>query len=167
MYGQFMLTVKALRIIEINARFGDPEAMNVLPILKSGFTEICEQMADGRLHRPVLFEPLATVCKYVVPEGYGVKSISGKPLWVDEEAVQKSGARLFYANVNIVDGQLVTGTSRSIGVVGIAADLKTAEKNSEEALKHIKGESIRVRHDIGKQELVQKRVQHMHELRHG
>lgn len=165
MYGQFMLTVKGPRIIEINARFGDPEAMNVLPILKSGFTDICKRMAEGKLNGPVLFNPLATVCKYVVPEGYGVKSISGKPLVVDEKAVRKSGAVLYYANVDIVDGRLLTATSRSVGVVGMAADLETAEKNCEEALKHVKGEFLRVRHDIGKKELVQKRVDHMRELR--
>ena len=165
MYGQFMLTVDGPRIIEINARFGDPEAMNVLPILETGFTEICKLMAKGGLPKTVAFKPLATVCKYVVPEGYGVKSVSGKPISVDEAKVRESGAVAFYANVDVVDGRLVTGTSRSVGVVGMAEDLEQADENCEAALEFVRGEAIRVRHDIGKRELVQKRVEHMRQLR--
>ncbi|MDD3398959.1 MAG: phosphoribosylglycinamide synthetase C domain-containing protein, partial [Candidatus Methanomethylophilaceae archaeon] len=165
MYGQFMLTVDGPRIIEINARFGDPEAMNVLPILETGFTEICRQMATGGLPKEVSFRPLATVCKYVVPEGYGVKSVSGKPISVDEAMVRESGAVAYYANVDVVDGKLVTGSSRSVGVVGMAEDLEQADRNCEAALEFVKGEAIRVRHDIGKRELVQRRVEHMRHLR--
>jgi phosphoribosylamine--glycine ligase len=165
MYGQFMLTVDGPRIIEINARFGDPEAMNVLPILETGFTEICQRMASGGLPKKVDFRPLATVCKYVVPEGYGVKSVSGKPITVDEAQIRKSGAVAFYANVDMKEGHLVTGTSRSVGVVGMAENLEQAERNCEAALSFVQGEAIRVRHDIGKRELVQRRVDHMRQLR--
>ncbi len=65
MYGQFMLTVDGPKIIEINARFGDPEAMNVLPLLESDFVEICKRMAKGSLESDVVFSNKATVCKYV------------------------------------------------------------------------------------------------------
>ena len=165
MYGQFMLTINGPKIIEINARFGDPEAMNVLPILETSFTELCKEMATGTLRKDVKFEKKATVCKYVVPEGYGVKSKSGLPISVNEKKVVESGSVLFYANVDIVDGKLVTGTSRSVGVVGIADTIEEAETNSEKALRYVKGDAITVRHDIGKRELVQKRVDHMKELR--
>lgn len=76
MYGQFMLTVDGPKIIEINARFGDPEAMNVLTALDSDFEDICNRMATGTLTCDVGFKNEATVCKYVVPKGYGVKSES-------------------------------------------------------------------------------------------
>jgi phosphoribosylamine--glycine ligase len=165
MYGQFMLTVNGPKIIEINARFGDPEAMNVLPILDSDFSGICMGMASGTLSKEVKFKKKATVCKYVVPEGYGVKSKAGLPISADEKGIQESGSVLFYANVDIVDGKLVTGTSRSLGIVGIADTISEAEKNCERSLKYVKGEAITVRHDIGKSELVQKRVDHMNELR--
>ena len=165
MYGQFMLTVNGPRIIEINARFGDPEAMNVLPILESGFTDICWKMATGTLGKDAEFARKATVCKYVVPRGYGVKSESGHEISVDEKAIAECGATVYYANVDVKDGKLVTGTSRSVGVVGIADTLEEAEQNCEKALKHVVCDAIVVRHDIGTRALVQKRVDHMRELR--
>jgi len=165
MYGQFMLTVEGPKIIEINARFGDPEAMNVLPILETSFTDVCMAMATGTLDFDVKFKREATVCKYVVPEGYGVRSKAGLPISVDEKGINKCGAAVFYANVDIVDGKLVTGTSRSVGVVGMAGSIEKAESNCEKALEYVKGEAIFVRRDIGKRELVQRRVDHMKELR--
>ena len=164
MYGQFMLTVNGPKLIEINARFGDPEAMNVLPILKTNFTDVCMAMATGTL-KDTDFEKKATVCKYVVPEGYGVKSKAGLPISVDEEGVKKCGSVVYYANVDIVNEKLVTGTSRSVGVVGMDDDIEKAESNCEAALKFVKGDAIFVRHDIGKRELVQRRVEHMKEIR--
>jgi len=165
MYGQFMLTVNGPKIIEINARFGDPEAMNVLPILETSFSELCTEMATGKLRKDIRFSKKATVCKYVVPEGYGVKSRAGLPISVNEPRIIECGSVMFYANIDVVDGKLVTGTSRSVGVVGIADTIEGAERNCESALKYVKGDAITVRHDIGKRELVQKRVDHMKELR--
>ncbi|MDR0334501.1 MAG: phosphoribosylamine--glycine ligase [Methanomassiliicoccaceae archaeon] len=167
MFGQFMLTTEGPKLIEINARFGDPEAMNVLPILRTSFTDVCLAMAAGTLKFDVEFEKKATVCKYVVPEGYGVKSKAGLPISVDEAGVKNSGAVAYFANVDIVDDKLVTGTSRSVGVVGIADGIEWAEGNCERALNYVKGDAIFVRHDIGKRELVQKRVDHMNKIRGG
>ncbi|MCL2607607.1 MAG: phosphoribosylamine--glycine ligase [Methanomassiliicoccaceae archaeon] len=165
MYGQFMLTADGPKIIEINARFGDPEAMNVLPILITDFTDVCNAMAGGTLSGNVEFERKATVCKYVVPEGYGVVSKAGLPISVNEESIEKCGAFAFYANVDRVNDELVTGTSRSVGVVGIANTIEGAESNCTRALEHVTGEAITVRRDIGKRELVQRRVDRMNELR--
>lgn len=165
MYGQFMLTVNGPKIIEINARFGDPEAMNVLTALESNFEEVCYQMATGTLNDDVKFFKKATVCKYVVPEGYGVKSVSGKEITVDEAGIKASGATVYYANVDQKDGKLLTGTSRSVGVVGIADTIDEAEENCEKALKFVKCDHVFVRHDIGKRALVQQRVKHMQQLR--
>ena len=164
-YGQFMLTVNGPKIIEFNARFGDPEAMNVLSLLDSDFVDICYRMATGTLTIPVRFKKKASVCKYVVPEGYGVKSVSGKEISVDEEGIEKAGAIVYYANVDLKDGTLYTGTSRSVGIVGIADTIEEAEMNSEKALAHVKCDHVFVRHDIGKKELVQRRVTHMQQLR--
>ncbi len=165
MYGQFMLTVKGPKIIEINARFGDPEAMNVLSILEDSFEAVCFRMATGSLEGDVRFSKKATVCKYVVPRGYGVKSESGHEISVDEDSIRDCGAVAYYANVDMKDGKLVTGTSRSVGVVGMGASLEEAEQNCEKALHFVKCDAISVRHDIGTRELVQRRVDHMRGLR--
>lgn len=165
MYGQFMLTANGPKIIEINARFGDPEAMNVLTALDSNFEDICNRMATGTLDCDVRFKDEATVCKYIVPKGYGVKSEPGHEISVDEDAIRGCGAVAYYANVDMKDGKLVTGTSRSIGVVGIGRTIEDAEANCERALKHVKCDAVFVRHDIGTRELVQRRVDHMKALR--
>lgn len=165
MYGQFMLTANGPKIIEINARFGDPEAMNVLTALDSNFEDICNRMATGTLDCDVRFKDEATVCKYIVPKGYGVKSEPGHEISVDEAAIRDCGAVAYYANVDMKDGKLVTGTSRSIGVVGIGRTIEDAEANCERALKHVKCDAVFVRHDIGTRELVQRRVDHMKALR--
>ncbi len=164
MYGQFMLTKSGPKIIEINARFGDPEAMNVLPILEDNFEKICWDMAKGTLSGAVRFAKKATVCKYVVPRGYGTKPEAGHRISVDMEGVKRSGAEAFYSNVDMRDGVLVTGTSRAVGVVGIDDSLEGADWNCETALSFVESDAIFVRHDIGTRDLIQRRVDHMREI---
>lgn len=165
MYGQFMLTKDGPKIIEINARFGDPEAMNVLTVLSSDFAEILKWEAGGKMKDGVKFFDKATVCKYVVPRGYGVKSESGHTLSVDLEEIEKTGSVAYFGSVDVVDGELVTSTSRSIGIVGIGDTISEAEQNCEKALAFVKCDAIAVRHDIGTPALVQKRVDHMKQIR--
>lgn len=165
-YGQFMLTGEGPKVIEINARWGDPEAMNVLPLLKTDFVSICTSMVDGTLSRKkVEFERKSTVCKYVVPEGYGVNPMKGEKISVDEEAINREGGKLFYASVDEKDGGIYTTTSRSLAVVGIADDMSEAEHICEDCLEHVEGEHIFIRHDIGKKDLIRKRMDHMAMLR--
>lgn len=168
MYGQFMLTADGPKIIEINARFGDPEAMNVLSILDTGFTSLLKDMANGKIKEDsgAAFKKKATVCKYVVPTGYGTKSDHGHPICVDVDSIRKCGAKIYYANVGTDSkGQLITGTSRTVGIVGIADTLEEAEQVCEEALKHVKCEAAFVRHDIGTKVLIQRRIDHMKQIR--
>ncbi len=165
-YGQFMITVDGPKIIEINARFGDPEAMNVLPLLETDFVEICTGMLDGTLSsKKIKIKNKSTVCKYVVPEGYGVKSMVGEKIVVDEDAIKNTGSELFYASVNKQNDFVHTTSSRSLAVVGIADDLANAENICEKALNYVKGDHIFIRHDIGTPELIEKRVTHMNKLR--
>jgi len=165
-YGQFMLTADGPKVIEFNARFGDPEAMNVLGIMRTSFLETCEDMAFGRAGGVrASFLPMATVCKYVVPLGYGIESKAGSPLTVDEKAVEKAGARLYYAAVNQAnDGRVLTTSSRALGIVGIAGTIAEAESSCESALSHVKGEYF-VRHDIGRPEALRRKVEHMDRVR--
>lgn len=165
LYGQFMLTKDGPKIIECNARFGDPEAMNVLSLLESDFMDICDGIVNKRLHKTkVKFAKKATVCKYVVPKGYGVKSVIDSEIALNEKKIFETGARLYYAAVNEREGKIYTTTSRSLGIVGVADNIEAAEKMAEDALKFVSGE-IYVRHDIGKKEYLEKKLQHMNEVK--
>ena len=166
MYGQFMLTADGPRIIEINARFGDPEAMNVLSIMETNFLSVMKDIVTGKLKDEVKFKPLATVCKYVVPKGYGIESETGTEICINEEKINENeNAAIYYANVDLIDGKIVTGTSRSIGVVGMGETLEEANANCENALEYIQGDAICVRHDIGTRELIQKKIERMLKIR--
>ena len=164
LYGQFMLTANGPKIVEFNARFGDPEAMNVLTILIDSFLDISEGIATGSLPNQCSFAKEATVCKYIVPEGYGTKSIAGQRIEVDENAIRRTGATLYYAAVNETEEGIFTTASRSIGIVGKGSSIETAESICESAVSYVRGR-VFVRHDIGKRELIQKRVDHMAALR--
>jgi phosphoribosylamine--glycine ligase len=148
-------------VIEYNCRFGDPEAMNVLPLLKSDFIELAESAIDGTL-RSTDYELRATVCKYVVPAGYPANPKPTK-ITIDKD---KINATLFYASVDERDGSIVTTTSRSLAVLGMAETIDDAEQQAEQALRFIKGD-VFSRHDIGKRELVQSRIEHMRHIRGG
>jgi len=166
LYSQFMLTRDGPKVIEYNARFGDPEAMNVLTILSSDFTEACQGITAGHLGKvKVKFQNKATVCKYVVPEGYGLESKAGLPIEVDEAAIGREGAHLYYAMVDEVNGRVLTTSSRAVGVVGVDNTIEEAEAACERALHFVQGQAIYVRHDIGKKDIVQRRKEHMDVLR--
>jgi len=172
LYGQFMLAKSAgenkpkPKLIEFNCRFGDPEAMNVLPILSedTDFVEVCERIADGNLKsNHVRFQQQATVCKYLVPTGYPENPEPGQTILVDEDAIVRDGAHFFYASVDMRDGQIVTTASRTVGLVGIGGTIEEAEKISEKATLHIKG-PLRHRSDIGTATLLRRRVEHVRSL---
>ena len=161
LYGQFMNTAKGPMVIEFNARFGDPEAMNVLSILESDLQEILQKITDGTLSRAsVRFAKEATVCKYLVPEGYPETPRTGRPLFFGDYG----RALLYYANVDIQNGQLLTQSSRTLAFVGKADNLEEAEEIAERAAASVSGD-IRYRRDIGTQTLLQRRIEHMKEIR--
>lgn len=165
-YGQFMLTADGPKVIEVNARWGDPEAMNILPLLKTDFVELNLAMVDGTLSRKKMeMQQMSTVCKYVVPEGYGSKPLAGTKITVNERVIKEVGGHLFFASVNEQDGDIYTTTSRSLAVVGIADQIAAAERICEKALSQVSGEHIFIRHDIGTPALIQQRIDHMRSLR--
>ncbi len=164
LYGQFMLTSDGPRLIEYNARFGDPEAMNVLPLMKTPMIEVCKSIVDGNLGN-VEFEPYSSVCKYIVPDGYPETKYANEEIVVDEAKIESIGAKVYYAAVNQKeDGKVYTSSSRAIGVVGIADSIEESEKIAEEACKYVKG-NLYHRKDIGKESLIQQRIEHMKEIR--
>ncbi len=167
MYGGFMATKSGVKLLEYNARFGDPEAMNILPLLKTDFVDLCRAVIDGTLDRlPVEFDHKATVCKYIVPKGYGLpkdhpdtRSSSAK---IEVGAV--GNARLYYSSVDKKEDGLYMTSSRAIGVVGIAGTLAEAEKMAEDAVTAVTG-PVAHRPDIGTAALIEKRVRHMEQIR--
>jgi phosphoribosylamine--glycine ligase len=162
LYGSFMATKKGVQLIEFNARFGDPEALNVLAILESDFVTICEAMVAGSLTpEMVTFAPLATVCKYTVPDGYPDNAV--KNVIIDIQDVQDK-TQLYLGAVHLQEGQLYATGSRTAAVVGIAGNVMDAEKIAEAEISRIKGPLFH-REDIGTRELINRRIHQMQELR--
>jgi len=169
MYGGFIITRNGVRLLEYNARFGDPEAMNILPLLKTDFVDVCRAVIDGTLHLlDVAFEAEATVCKYVVPRGYGLPADhpDARSTAAKIEVGDVKGARLYYSSVDQRSDGLYMSTSRAIGVVGIAGTLEKAERIAEEAISAIRG-PVDHRPDIGTKPLLERRIRHMEKIRSG
>ena len=159
LYGGFMLTRDGVKVIEYNARFGDPEAMNVLSILETDFLSICISMVDGNLkNQDVSFERLATVCKYVVPVGY-----PDKPTKNFEVFCNQNDRSLFLASVMLKDQKLIACGSRTAAVVGKNKDVFQAEKFVEAGIANISGNLFH-RKDIGTKKLIDSRIKRMKEL---
>jgi len=163
LYGQFMLTAEGIKVVEFNARFGDPEAMNTLPVLGTDLLEILTAAREGGPLPKLSFSRRATVCKYAVPEGYPTEPNAGARVRVDEDSA--GDAILFYASVDEREDGIYTTTSRAFAVVGVADSITAAEEIAEEALAVAGEEGLRIRHDIGKPDLVQQRIDHMAQLR--
>lgn len=162
LYGSFMATKDGVSLIEFNARFGDPEAMNALSLLESDFVDICQAMVTGKLSSDLVrFAKLATVCKYAVPLGYPDDPL--KNVEIDVTAIQHP-ENLYLAAVDVRDGKLYATGSRTVAVVGMAKTIAEAEKIAESEIQRVKGPLFH-REDIGTDALVNKRVKHMQELR--
>ena len=163
LYGGFMATKDGVKLIEYNARFGDPEAINLLTLLDTDFASVCMSMANGNLV-DVKFKKEASVCKYVVPKGYGSKPATDATLIVNDS--YRDHSDLYYAAVNINDsGEITTTSSRAAAIVSTGHDIKTAESKCEAGLSHISGNNLFVRHDIAKSHLIDKRIQSMESIR--
>ena len=162
-----MITKAGIKLLEYNARFGDPEAMNILPILKTDFIDVCRAIIEGTLDKiKIEFEKKATVCKYVVPMGYGLPKDhpDAKSTSARIEVGDVGPARLYYASVDRREDGLYMSTSRAIGTVGIADSLPQAEAIAEKAASRITG-PVDHRPDIGTEPLIEKRICHMQQVR--
>lgn len=163
LYGSFMVTAHGLRLIEYNARFGDPEALNVLSILDSDFVAICQALTEGSLNANLVkFKPLATVCKYAVPEGYPDEPSSN--FIVDASNIEDTNC-IYWAGVNEKNGLYYASGSRTVAVVGVAPTITEAEQIAESEICRIQG-NVYHRSDIGKPEVIERRIQMMKQLKH-
>jgi phosphoribosylamine--glycine ligase len=158
LYGGFMITADGVKLIEYNVRFGDPEAMNVLPLMEDDFIDVCQRWVNGDLKK-IEFSKQATVCKYAVPKGYPTNPVKGEVVRLEG----KPRANIYYASVDEVEGTIKLSGSRAIAFVGIAPNIEEAEKIAQESLNAVRG-PVFYRKDIGTRELLNRRVEHMKKL---
>ena len=166
LYGGFMLTASGPRLLEFNARFGDPEGINALTLYEPGdFEQLMFGVATGRVDPDVIrFRLRATVVKYVVPPGYGDRPKSGGLVTVDAGAIEEAGVHLVYGSVDAVaPGTVRLSSSRGLALVGEASAIHEAGSRVEAALAFVKGDYY-VRHDIGTKEDLSRRWEHMRKL---
>jgi phosphoribosylamine--glycine ligase len=167
LYGGFIATGDGVRLIEYNSRFGDPEALNVLPILEADFFELCLSVANGELGRvPVSFASKATVCKYIVPSAYPEHSDEPGEIHIPEPLLHTEGLKWYWAACEQQGERVRLTQSRSGAFVGIAESLEAAEALADAAAKDVeRGSPVRHRADIGRREVIDKRIRHMESLR--
>ena len=166
LYGGFITTRNGVRLIEYNARFGDPECLNLLTLLESDLVAICRAIVSSTLYNlDVAFTPAATVCKYLVPEGYPDHPRKGDPVPVP--AILPPATTVYLGSVDIdsmKNGTLVSAGSRTLAVVSRGPSLAHAESLCESVLHDVHGPFFH-RSDIGTAALIARRVDHMNALR--
>ena len=178
-YDAFIHTGRGLKILENNSRPGDPEILNLLPILKDDFVDVCFKILDGNLTR-VEFEKRATVVTYKAPPNYGgfknvfpqrVDSVdANRPVDLNNayRLTRNHGdkVRVYPGSMERRDDKRTYALgSRTVCVVGIGEEIETAREFSLEGIEAIKGGSLWFRTDIGSKEHIEKSVRHMKQLR--
>lgn len=146
-----MLTENGPRVLEYNARFGDPEAQVVLPRMKNDIIEVMEACMDGRLDEIDLqFEDNAAVCVVLASEGYPVKYEKGYVIHGLENFEGKEGYYCFHAGTKKTEAGIVTNGGRVLGITAKGKDLREARKNAYTAAQWVTFENKYMRNDIGK-----------------
>lgn len=147
-----MLTEEGPKVLEYNARFGDPEAQVVLPRMKNDMIDVMEACVEGTLDTVDLqFEDNAAVCVVLASQGYPVSYEKGKKITGEENFKGKEGYYCFHAGTKQNEaGEIVTNGGRVLGITAKGADLKEARKNAYNATEWISFENKYMRHDIGK-----------------
>lgn len=164
LYGGFIAVKDGVKLIEYNARFGDPEALNILPLLESDFVQICQGIINSKLKPELVeFAHKATVCKYITPKSYPVsKDEKGEEVFFPKQTKE---AKIFFGDVSQdANDKLHLGGSRSAGIVGIGETIAEAEKNAEYLCSRVTG-PVRYRSDIGREGLIEKRKALLREIR--
>ncbi len=146
-----MLTEDGPKVLEYNARFGDPEAQVVLPRMKNDIIDVMNACIDGKLDTIDLqFEDNAAVCVVLASDGYPEHYEKGKLITGFENFDKKDGYYVFHAGTKQTEEGIVTNGGRVLGVTAKGKDLKEARANAYEATKLIQFENKYMRNDIGK-----------------
>jgi len=157
MYGQFMLTRSGTKLIEINARFADPEGINVLSILEDDLVEILFGIAGGSMKAEARFANKATVLRYAVPRGYGSDPLPGS-INIDDPG--RRDALIYYASVNGTLNHVEMTKSRTLALVGIADSIREAGLKVDALVSHVHGDFY-MRKDIGTEEMLSEKMKHL------
>ena len=147
-----MLTEDGPKVLEYNARFGDPEAQVVLPRMKNDVIDVMEACIDGTLDQIRLaFEDNAAVCVVLASDGYPVSYEKGFEIRGLEKFEDSDGYYCFHAGTKLDEnGKIVTNGGRVLGITAKGADLKEARANAYKATEWVEFENKYMRHDIGK-----------------
>ena len=146
-----MLSPQGPKVIEYNARFGDPEAQVILPRMKNDFVEVCEACIDGKLDQLELeFEDNAAVCVILASDGYPEDYDKGYSINGLELFQGKEDYYVFHAGTKLLGDEIVTNGGRVLGVTAKGKDLKEARKKAYEATNWIQYDNKYMRNDIGK-----------------
>ena len=146
-----MLTEDGPKVLEYNARFGDPEAQVVLPRMKNDIVDVMNACIDGNLDQVDLqFEDNAAVCVVLASDGYPEHYEKGKVIHGLETFADKDGYYVFHAGTRKEGNDIVTNGGRVLGVTAKGADLKEARANAYKATEWITFDNKYMRHDIGK-----------------
>ena len=178
LYLALMHTGKSIKVLEINSRPGDPEIMNLLPIIKDDFVDVCLKMVDGSL-KGVATDKSATVLTYKVPADYGgyaqdfpdkvdKSSINGPVDLTKAEALSKKfgdNIRIYPGSMELREGKNYALKSRAIGILGIADNIEQARQISLEGAQAITGGALWNRTDIAAKQHIQRSIAHMEMLR--
>ncbi|MEI9866508.1 MAG: phosphoribosylamine--glycine ligase [Limisphaerales bacterium] len=149
LYPGVMLTKNGPKILEFNARFGDPETQVYLMRLENDLVELLDASASGTLVKHELkWSPLASVCVVMASGGYPGNYAKGKPILGLGEAAKLPGVKVFHAGTAFKDGQIVTNGGRVLGVTALGKDLKAAQAAAYAAVEKIHFEGAHFRHDI-------------------
>ena len=150
LYAGLMLTADGPKVLEFNARFGDPETQAVLPRLKSDLVDIFLAIIDGRLNEmDIQWHEEAAVCVVMASGGYPETSEKGQVITGLAEAAA-TGAIVFHAGTKETDGNIVTNGGRVLGISALGNDIAQAIANAYRGVEQIKFENMQYRTDIGK-----------------
>ena len=149
LYAGLMIKGDDIKVVEFNARFGDPETQVVLPLLASDLVDVMLACAQGRLGEiEVKWSDAATVCVVMASGGYPESYKQGLPITGLEAAGALPDTIVFHAGTKEVDGEIVTAGGRVLGITAIGKDIRAAKDKAYAAVEHIKFTDAHYRHDI-------------------
>jgi len=154
LYAGLMLTRDGPKMLEYNARFGDPECQVLLPRLTGDLVPLCQAVAEGKgLPGAAVWRPEAAVCVVLASGGYPGAYATGRSIDGIERAEARPGVTVFHAGTAVREGRLVTAGGRVLGVTAIGADIPAAIAAAYEAVGDIRFDGVHFRRDIGRRAL--------------